>query len=158
MAATTIHVKASVAGVVATVRMFDHLRQAIRNKILRKSVSTGCVPQNKKAKATARFRDRTGMLRKSIGIKVRTYRKTASSIGVVGPRYGYTTTYRGKRVDPTKYSHIVEGGVFRRRQPPPFPRRFLEDAFNRSRSEAETRFANKFGIEVVAEAKKAGVP
>lgn len=98
------------------------------------------------------------MLRKSIGIKVRTYRKTASSIGVVGPRHGYRTTYKGRPVNPVKYSHIVEGGVFRKKSPPPFPRRFLEEAFRSSKSEAETRFGNKFGAEVASEARRAGVP
>ncbi len=53
---------------------------------------------------------RTGLLRKSIGYKVKTYRASKTVIVLIGPRKGYRFQVKGKWVNPTKYAHLVEFG------------------------------------------------
>lgn len=143
-----IKVSVGLTGVDRALQRFGYLKQALRNKILRRSISTASVPQNKSAKRTSDFTDRTGRLRKSIGIRVRTYSKNASSVGVVGPRKGFDTFVFGiGMVKPTRYSHLVEFGHGGPRPAGPHP--YLRNAFWASKPEAQARFTNKFATEVV---------
>ena len=129
----TIFVKMNMDGARQCVQSFEDLKNGIKNRVIRKSVSTSVVPQNKAAKRTRRFRNRTGVLRKSLGTRVKTYRQSGVSIGLVGSRKGFAKTvirtggrlgaydpgvgyrpvkwYRTQLViNPRKYIHLVELG------------------------------------------------
>ena len=64
-----------------------------------------------------------GLLRKSLGYKVKTYTKTGTAVAVCGPRKGFReqigVVSRGKDkgkpifADPQKYAHLVENGTRR---------------------------------------------
>lgn len=52
-----------------------------------------------------------GLLKKSMGWKVKTYRSSHTVVGMVGPRKGFLVIRSdGTRVDPVRYAHIEEGG------------------------------------------------
>jgi len=61
----------------------------------------------------------TGLLRKSLGVVVRTYPSSGTLVAVIGPRRGFADTIvRGPRGsgmvqyrDPAMYGHLVEGGT-----------------------------------------------
>lgn len=70
---------------------------------------------------------RTGQLRKSLGFKPRTYK--AGVFAIVGPRSGFATVdENGKKHDPKKIAHLVEGGHGGPRAAPAHP--FLRPAFD----------------------------
>ncbi len=62
------------------------------------------------AEARANVPERSGRLRKALGRKVKTYRKSRVVVGIVGPRKGFLVTIGGVRVDPANYAHLVEYG------------------------------------------------
>ncbi len=166
-------VSVNVGGSKATIQAFELLKRGIRNRVTRKAVSTAVVPQNKAAKRTDRFKNRTGQLRKSLGTRVKTYRQNGASFAVVGSRKGFRKTmvrtsgklgefdagvgYRPIKwsrtsitVDPRRYIHLVELGTKRAR-----PREFLRNAFHQSKSEAVNRFNSKFIAETSKETQAA---
>lgn len=82
-------------------------------KAIRKGVSKGSQLLAKKAKGRVHrgHGGVPGLLKKSIGQKVKTYRRSGEVVGVIGPRVGFLHILNGgKRVDPVKYGHIEEKG------------------------------------------------
>lgn len=162
----TIFVKMNMDGARQCVQSFEDLKNGIKNRVIRKSVSTSVVPQNKAAKRTRRFRDRTGVLRKSLGTRVKTYRQSGVSIGLVGSRKGFAKTvirtggrlnplksYRTQLViNPRKYIHLVELGHRVRGGRYVAGRDFLKMAFLQSKQEVLSRFNSKFTAEAGREA------
>lgn len=151
-------VTVKLSGVSASIGAFEHMKNATRNRIVRKSATAGTQPQLVAARRSNAFRNRLGLLRKSFGKKVRTY-KSGITVGVVGPRRGFRSTGRLIRwnqteiIDPVRYAHLVEHGHGGPR--PASPKRFMKQAFNHSRGQATDRFSSKFSVEVMAEAAKA---
>jgi HK97 gp10 family phage protein len=80
---------------------------------------------------------RTGALRRSIGVKVKTFRNRAVWAGV-GPRRGFNVQYRGKNVDPRRYSHLLEKGTISQKATP-----FLRPATDNTRGEQFSEFVKK---------------
>jgi HK97 gp10 family phage protein len=161
-------VSAKVVGVASSLAAFEEMKRATKNRIVRKAVTSGTNPMNRAAKASSKFIDRTGLLRKSIGKKVRTYRNSGATIGVIGPRRGFarnrnvlgswnaSTGHRSinqVRINPTHYAHLVEHG--HGGPAPAGPKRFLLSSFNASKSSAIADFSSKFSVEVMSEAAKA---
>lgn len=82
-------------------------------KSVRKGVSAGTKLLTKKAKARVHrgHGGVPGLLKKSIGSKVKTYRNTGVTVGIIGPRKGFLHVLKGgERVDPVKYAHVEESG------------------------------------------------
>lgn len=82
-------------------------------KASRKAIRKGVNEATKlvAADAKANVPKRTGLLKKSIGRRVRSYRGGTIISGIVGPRSGFATTLKnGKKVNPAKYAHLVEFG------------------------------------------------
>ena len=52
----------------------------------------------------------TGSLKKSIGLKLRTYKRNSSRVSIIGARSKAYQTDKGKR-NPAYYAHLVEFGV-----------------------------------------------
>lgn len=88
------------------------LEPKVRNRVLRPAVTAAARPIRAAAKASVPVR--FGALKKSIDLKVKTYRKGVSAI--IGPRsdvsYTHTDMFgRQTTVKPSKYAHLVEGGA-----------------------------------------------
>lgn len=63
--------------------------------------------------ARSRVPVRFGLLKKSLGRKSKTYRKSGTVVSVIGPRKGFKTQRVGgsKYDDPVRYAHLVEYGT-----------------------------------------------
>jgi len=53
----------------------------------------------------------TGLLKKSLGKKVKTYTDTNAVVAIVGPRSGFRQIIDGRPKNPVKYAHLVEFGA-----------------------------------------------
>ena len=99
-------------------------RQSTRSKILRKAVNAASRPMLAEAKTTVPVGD--GWLKRSLGLRIQTYRNTGAVVAVVGPRTGFqrnkrtgqkTLTAYGSKLRartvsrPTYYAHLVEFGT-----------------------------------------------
>src|SRR4051812_20572613 len=113
-------------------RLLRGLGDRVQRKVLRAAVSAGATPVVKTAKARAR--KRSGLLKKSLGKKVVTNKRTQSATAIVGARKSVTGP-NGER--PARYLHLVEkghigpGGQYVPGQP------FLEPAFDEAKPRAE---------------------
>lgn len=111
----------------------------IVKQVLRPSVRAAASPVTKEARKEI---DRhslieTGALRRSIGVKVKTYRNRAVWAGI-GPRKGFNLMYRGKNRDPRKYAHLLEKGTKNQRRTP-----FMRPASDHTRSQQYSAFVSK---------------
>ena len=92
------------------VRKLDRLAGAALRKLARPAVARAIVPVNKAAKRMAPVE--TGTLKKSLGIKIKTYAWPGVVWAGVGPRQGFTGVGPdGRRRDPVNYAHLVELGT-----------------------------------------------
>lgn len=129
------------------------LGRTVRNQILRKALDKATQPMLKRAKQLAP-RGPTGLLRKSLGRKIKTYRRSGVVVAILGPRKGFRKVVNGKPVDPVRYAHLVELGrgavavkkarilssgtkVFGRRVRPAPAKPFLKPAFQQGKKAAE---------------------
>jgi HK97 gp10 family phage protein len=126
--------------------------EAVPEKIQRKALRAGqtkasrIVIKEARAKVPVRF----GLLKKSIGRRSKTYRKTGVVLSVIGPRRGFKKKREGsgrksrlgrwlarrglikskvRHDDPAKYAHLVEYGTVRSA-----PKPFLRPAYEHNRS------------------------
>ncbi len=96
----------------------DGMKRAVRTRVLRKAIGAGTKIILKVAKSLVP--KESGLLRKSLGRKVKVYRNSGIAVGIVGPRKGFrqdVTRSKGKWFpvtaisDPIKYAHLVEFGT-----------------------------------------------
>ena len=82
--------------------------------------------------AKSRAPRQTGLLRRSLGRKVKVFRNTGKVVAIVGPRVGFReeVVRDGKTMisNPTRYAHLVELGTARTQRKP-----FLKPAFKQQR-------------------------
>lgn len=132
------------SGVRVTLTGFDEFRRELPeftsrmvDAAARKAVRAAAKPIIAQARANVaalNLKESTGLLRQSIGVKVKKYRARGAALGfqgtpgaariaaragttvaIIGPRHGYKTMVRrgGRSVfsNPAKYAHLIEGGV-----------------------------------------------
>ena len=101
------------------VRVADAAVQAVRRKLdaVDRKAATAAVRAGIEEVTRAVLKDakalvpeRTGQLRKSLGRRVRVYRRSRVVVGIVGPRRGFKVVVGGVPVDPARYAHLVEFG------------------------------------------------
>lgn len=107
--------KTKIEGMDKILKKLSMLKKSAATKVMRKGIAAGTKVVLSGAKArlptkTKYLGKRSGLLRKSLGRKTKTYRQNGVVVGVVGPRKGFAKVIDGKRVDPVKYAHLVEGG------------------------------------------------
>lgn len=113
-------IKARLEGVETALAALGEVARTVRNKVLRKAVNAASRLVLDAARALVP-KD-TGMLRKSLGVRIQTYRGSGKVVAVIGPRTGYTRTRSGTQQtalgrkiketgrNPSKYAHLVEYG------------------------------------------------
>jgi HK97 gp10 family phage protein len=167
-----------VTGLQPVLRALAALPNAVANKVLRVALEKVSKPVLEDAKAKASKSKDTGALRASLSRRAKTYRRTGTSIVVVGPRTkweksrkkgsegieklaGWARGFGDKPDVPTKYAHLVEFGTaphyqpkLRRQHPGTKAKPFMEPAWrqNKDRVNAALRAEILAGIE--REAKK----
>lgn len=102
-------------------KALDHLEKKSAKKVIRKGATKGIQVYTKALKDRAP--KQTGLLKKSIGSKVKSYRGGATVLGIAGARVGFRREVevkirnkKGTRIvarkkeirDPSKYAHITE--------------------------------------------------
>ena len=97
----------------------------------------------------------TGLLRKSLGRRMKTYRRSGVIVAYVGPRTGFkreVTLRSGRTVfrNPTRYAHLVERGTSRA---PAYP--FMRPAFDESKAAVMSALKRKISEGIVREARRA---
>lgn len=122
-------IRARVDGLQDILRKLDELPKKLRNKFLRRAVSDAAklILWSARARTPRRF----GILKKSLGRKVKVYRRSGTMVAIVGARVGFKqqvgTRVKASRAsarypkapgdpiyaDPTKYLHLVELGTAR---------------------------------------------
>jgi HK97 gp10 family phage protein len=88
--------------------LLNGLGDRVLRKVARQSVSAGATPIAQSAKANAP--EQSGLLRKSIKKKVKTYKDTQTVVAIVGPDSSVRGEYKGEKRVPAKYAHLVEDG------------------------------------------------
>lgn len=111
--------------------LLEELPKRVRTKGLRRAVSLAASPLVKATKQ--RTKRRTGLLKKAITKKVKTYRGGNVCAAIVGANREATGTLNGKTITPNNYFHLVDKGVPSRGIP---AQHMLEDAHEATKAEA----------------------
>lgn len=99
----------------------------VQRRVLRSALAKAARPIGKDAKSVVPRG--TGLLKKSIGVAIKTNAQGAVR-AIIGPRRGFREiTAAGKVKSPSRYAHLVEFG-FRAGTRQVAPRPFLRSAFN----------------------------
>lgn len=102
------------AGVTGTLRLSGNrelesklfaIEQKMRTKIVASCVRKAAKPKLSAMKSSVPVE--TGLLKKSLGLRVKTYRNSKVTVAAIGPRHGHKSGGR----NPVKYAHLVEGGT-----------------------------------------------
>lgn len=126
-------IKQKLTGLEALIQSMSDLKQSIQSRALRPAVTKGARIISKEAKRLAP--KESGLLRKSIGTKVKTY-KSGVVVAIIGPRskpsFRKTVTVNGRQQvrNPVNYAHLVEYGTVRTR-----PHSFLRAAIQTKQGE-----------------------
>ena len=127
------------------------LKRVTGRKVVRKALNEASKPILRTAKAKVPVD--TGLLRKSLGRKQKSYRG-GRSVVIIGPRTGFKreVTVAGKKQvrNPAKYSHLVEFGTRRTAAKP-----FLRPAFDELLHQTVAAITNTIADGIEAEATKA---
>jgi hypothetical protein len=112
-------IQAKVKGVKQIEEAFKNLDSQLKKKVLRVAVADGAKAFLNALKANAP--KETGLLRKSLGTRAKTYQKGLIASRTIGPRSGFRRevmvkkkdkngkTYKAKQMrDPRRYAHILE--------------------------------------------------
>jgi HK97 gp10 family phage protein len=143
---------AKVTGLERTKARMRDTPQALARRHVRQGVARAGRLIARAAKVTVRVD--TGLLRTSLGVKVKTFRGSGVTVAMVGPRVGIRAVkrvrFKGRFAGqplvgiPTKYGHLVEKGTSRSRA---FP--FLRPALASQQQQA---------LGAIAEAAARGLP
>lgn len=115
MAADYFGIRGEIQGLAEVVATLKGLPAKLQRKIMRKALSKAT--KGTVAAARRLVPRETGLLKKSIGRKVVTYKESGVLVVVIGPRKGFrqdvTRRGRGKPsiADPVNYAHLVEFGT-----------------------------------------------
>lgn len=87
-------------------------KTARKRAVTLKAVKVGAKIVQQAAKTKAPKRKRSGALRQSIGIKaVKGTKGKTLALAVVGARSKVEKTFKGRKIKPSKYAHLVEKGT-----------------------------------------------
>jgi HK97 gp10 family phage protein len=138
----------------ALAKLFRELGPRVQRRALRPAVSAAATPIVKAAKAKAA--KRSGLLKKSLGKKIKTYADKGMVIAVIGPRTGVNGEVNGKKYVPAKIAHLIEKGHIARDGSYVPGQPFLGPAYAETEGQALGVIKDKLAESVVKEAAKAG--
>lgn len=106
---SSLKIKAHIEGVEKLQAIMAGLPAQVARRVLRPALNaegSKVVTQSKQL-----VPKQTGLFKRSMGKKTKTYTQTGNIIVIVGPRTGYRQVIGGKPHDPVKYAHLVEFGA-----------------------------------------------
>lgn len=103
-----MRIEARVEGIQDMIDVLKGLRPAVQRRILRPAITS----EGRRMAAFAKLTvpEKTGLLKKSQGSRVKTY-QSGAVVAIVGARRGFRKRVGNKFVDPAKYDHLVHGGT-----------------------------------------------
>lgn len=129
-------------------RSWKKITQKIERTANRKIVRKALRPMVKAARNNVNVR--SGQLKRSLGVKVKTYKGKHLVQGMVGARRGFNIIADdGTRIDPANYSHLLEFGT-KFMAPSPY----LRPAFDSTADEVLQIYSDNIGDEIINEANK----
>ena len=126
-------------------RAFKRLGQKVEQKVLKGAAGLAMNPILSAARRLVPVR--SGQLKRSLGKRARTYK--GIHIVFIGPRSGFKTLYKDRRVNPTQYAHLVEFGTVNSPARP-----FLRPAYDANRMAVLSRLRKEVGKRIEREVKK----
>jgi len=175
--------KLEITGAAAIDKRMAVLPVNVENRVMKKAATKAMRPVVTEAKRRARKQKRSGLLAKSLGQKVKQYKRAGITVVVAGPRKNYKDAQTGE--NPALIAHLVEGGTkkhvvssdkglantkdvaFGFQSEEAFfgrsvvvsaqPKPFLGPAYESKKNEMESTFGNEVRNGVHAEAAKLGV-
>ena len=133
-------------------RAIQRLPEELQKRAYRSVITTGARVIARHARKNIST-ERTGLLKKSIGVKAIVFKGANSgALAIIGPKRRVQGEYKGKRVIPANYSHLVEYGTSHSAAKP-----FIRPAIDSSKSEVMTKMAaglNRFMTRAVASARR----
>lgn len=147
-------IRAEIDGLDHILRALSQLKkQAARSRVLRKALGPSTKPFMMTAKQLAP--KETGLLRKSIGRKIKVYRESGRVTVIIGPRskpsFRREVTINGRTQvrNPVHYAHLVEFGTVKTRAKP-----FLRPAVDRHKEQFKVTFKRLVLQGILDELKK----
>jgi HK97 gp10 family phage protein len=128
------------------------LGERVQRRVMRQAVSAAATPITKAARAKAP--KESGLLRKSMGKKVKTYPKTMTVVGIVGPKTSIIGEHKGRKRWPAKYARLIERGHIARDGSFVPPQPFLGPAMAETQGTALDTMKGKVAEGVIREATK----
>lgn len=148
--------KLDISGEVDIAATLSELSNAAKTKIGVEAVVNALTPVVDAAQRNAKRSEDTGNLRRSIGFRVRPYKRTGNIVAIIGPRRGFKVpdpSGRGYRVA-SKYGHLVEFGHMAKGGKHIAAKAFMRPAFDSQKAEAQRRMAKVLGQKIELAAKK----
>ena len=138
----------AITGYKRLVRQFAALGSGGQNRVMRPSLRAGTKPMVKVIRSLVPVDE--GLLKKSIGTQINTYKRSGAVIIRIGARSGFSEIDEdGKKRDPIRYAHLVEGGTIFQG-----PRSFLRAGMDSTRGTATTIINKEVGKRVKKELAK----
>lgn len=136
-------------------RKLKKLGDKVHRKVTRQAVNAAATPVVKAAKANADESKDSGLLKKSLGKKVATFKKTQTVAAIVGARKNVSGEVDGEIRRPARYAHLVEKGHIDENGNHVGARPFLRPALDETGEKAMDVMGAKLAEGVEREAKKA---
>lgn len=136
----------------ALAKKFKQLGDRVQRRVLRGAVNVATTPIVKSAKAKAS--KQSGLLRKSLGKKVKTYVDKNTVVGIVGPKTSTVGEYKGKKRRPANYAHLVEKGRIDEAGNAVPAKPFLRPAYDETEPQVLGTMRGKLAEGVMKEAKR----
>lgn len=133
-------------------KLLRALGPRVQRKVLRGAVTAASSPVLKAAKRKAA--KQSGLLKKALGRKIVTNKKTGGVTAVIGARKGVEGQYKGKLRRPSRYSHLVEKGFINEHGEHVPPQPFLNPAADESQEQVISIMRSKLAAGVLSEAAK----
>ena len=134
-------------------RKLRKLGDKVHRRVSRQAVNAAATPVVRAARSKAP--SESGTLRKSLGKKVATFKKTATVAAIVGARKSVTGTHKGKSRKPSRYAHLVEKGHIDEQGNHVGAKPFLRPALDDTQGQAMDAMAKKLAEGVEREARRA---
>lgn len=103
-----MHVRFRWTGFSPAFRRLNKLEKVKAKAIWRKALRAGATILLKAARELVPTRSK--MLRRSLAIRIKSRRRDGVIIAIVGPRQKFEKVINGRKVKPSNYAHLVEGG------------------------------------------------
>ena len=134
-------------------KLLKSLPDKIQKKVMRAAMKAATKPIQ--AAAQAKAPQQTGTLALSMANKVKTYNKSRVTVGIIGPKTGFSSESEGKTNVPANYAHLVEFGHIAADGSRVSPHPFMAPAAEQSESAALNAMQSKLAAGITKEAKKA---